>query len=183
MAENDTGYLLKIVVIIAVVAVFALSINSWDPSAPTVAGWSNLQTVAQSDPFAGAPAWPDFGNYTDTFNDTVDFTCTPNVLFFGLNCIWEALVTIFTWAVGAIFWIGGAFLWVVVSIGTALYYLGLFFVWLATLVVSFFGAIFGAVTLTFDGMPAPIQAVMWIFIVPALCILIFLVLRFIRGQS
>lgn len=181
--ENDTGWLVKLIVIISAVAVFAISLNAWDPSAPTVAGWANLQTVAQADPFAGAPAWPNFGNYTTTYNSTANFDCTGNLTFLGLNCLWNVFVVFFDWVIGAIFWIGGAFLWFIVMIGTALWFIGLFFVWLATLVIAFFGAIFGAVTLTFPGMPPEIQALMWIFIVPALCLLIFLVIRLVRGQS
>ncbi|HZX60927.1 MAG TPA: hypothetical protein VFF51_04195 [Candidatus Methylomirabilis sp.] len=175
--SNDTSQLTKYVVIVAAVAIFAISINDWNPSAPTVAGYSTLQTTMQADPFNNTPSWPNFGNYTDTF--TGNYTCTPDVAFFGLNCI----SVFFDWVVGAIFWIGGAFLWLIVSIGTALWFLGLFLWWLGSLVVAFFGALLGTATLTFDGMPIQVQALMWVIILPMLVFIVFLILRYIRGQS
>ena len=180
---NDTGHLLKYVVVVAVVAVLALSVYDWDPSAPTVSGWYDLQALLQTGPFDDAPEWPSFGNYTDTFSDTVDFTCTPNVTYLGINCLWNVFEVFFSWVVGGFLWFVGAIAWLIVSAGTFLWFIGLFLVWLAELVVGFFVALIGTAFLIFGGVPPAVQVIMWVFIVPFLALLFFLVIRLVRGQS
>lgn len=57
---SESGTLIRYVTIIAIVAVFAVSLHSWEPGSPEIPGWSAFQSAMSADPFASLPAAPSF---------------------------------------------------------------------------------------------------------------------------
>ena len=164
---SDSNNLLKVVLFMAVIAIFAVSLSDWDGSAPVISGWSNLQTVAGQDPFAGTPDWPTF----------------PEVGLIEISCDWW---DIFCW--GAVIgeataYIGSAIIYfgLLVYTGVVWFFSGL--IWLTELVVGVFLAAFDLMMIPFLGFPSPISELLAGLSVILLLVVVFAVIRFIRGQD
>jgi hypothetical protein len=154
---SDSNNLIRYVAIVAIIAVFVVALNDWDSSAPDVAGWTDLQSHLQQDPAPqnNTTAPPTWSPPGDCLNVSWDF----------LGCIFYPLA-----------YFAEAFAYVLVLIFDAI-------LWLVDLIIAFFAAVFGAATLTFSGMPAEVQAVLWVIILPLLAAVILWLIRFVRGQD
>jgi hypothetical protein len=156
---GDTAMLVRYVGIVAIVAVFSLSLFSWDESTPTVAGWTVLQTTLNTqNPESGFPQFQTVDPFYLDYCGPFDLPChTGNIAkpftYIG-NLIWQALS------------------WFFLSIA-----------WLFGLIFAFFGALLGGATLTFDGMPIEVQSILWIVILPFFTLIIFAILRLVRGSE
>jgi hypothetical protein len=184
--SDDTGKVVKYIVLVVVIAVLAIALNDWDPSAPTVTGYTQLQTTLTTDPFNGTEniTWPNWYAYTNasgssngTYADCSGFSWIDPGMY---NC---QVTNFVAWFVDGVDFFVGAFAWLFNTLWTGLLFVWSFLVWLAALVFNFFVALLGTATLTMDGMPLAVQAIMWAVALPLLAMLIMLILRFIRGQS
>ena len=155
---SDTPSLMRYGGFVALIAVFAVTLNDWDASAPTLAGWSELQATLGDDPSSSFPTMtnvtaPDLGAC-----DWWDIGCLAGELFAAVIYIGSLIYYFLAW-VAAVTW------------------------WFALEVVVFFGALIGAASLTLTGIPAWLQALLWILAAPLLILVLWSVIRLIRGDE
>ena len=164
---SDSNNILKAVLLMAVVAIFAVSLNDWDASAPDMPGWTNLQTVAGQDPFNGTPDWPTF----------------PEIGIIEISCDWWDILCWVAVIGEATAYIGSAIVYfgLLVYTGIVWFFSGL--IWLTELVVGVFLAAFDLMMIPFLGFPSPISELLAGLSVILLLVVVFAVIRFIRGQD
>lgn len=155
---TDTDGIVKYVAVVSIVAIFAVAIGDWDATAPQVSGWTDFQDALSTD--------PDPQNDSLVIeNFTIPDDCLDPGFFPDLGCIFWPVAWFANTTFSVIVWLAeGA-------------------IWIANLVVSFFGALFGSATLTFNDMPPAIQALMWVFTLPMLAMVIISIMRFVRGAG
>jgi hypothetical protein len=155
---SDSSQVIKYVAIVSLVAIFCLFLVDWDDSAPTVAGWGNLQATLSDDPETG---FPEPG------------TVNPPVV---ADCAWWDVACYTGNLAGSVLYIGGLMF---VTVGWILAVMGWFFL----LVWNLFAALFGSVTLTTAGMPTEVQILLWVFIAPFAVMLLLFIIRLVRGSE
>ena len=172
---SDTNLAMRYVGLVALIAVFSVSMISWDASAPQVNGWASLQAAISSDPWANV-TWPDWGDYTNysSTNETGD-ECG-----WDLGCVFNAILT---WMSNAVNWFFGAVSWLIDTIGTLFIFIFEGLAWIANVVVSFFGSLFQTASLTYADMPSAVQSVMWVIIAPLIALVLFIGIRWVRGSG
>ena len=155
---SDTSLIMRYVGLIALVAVVAVSVNEWDSSTPLVSGWAGLQDTVSDDPETG---FPQFATITPPQN---------------VGCAaWDILCNAGN--------LGGAVMYIGALLGESVSLLVRILAWFFSLVFNFFAALFGSATLTYDGMPSGIQSLMWILIAPFFALLIFTIIKLVRGNE
>ena len=159
---SDTPHLMRYGGFVALIAVFAITLGDSIPGAPALTGWSDLQTQLGTDPLDPGRTNP-FPTLTmpdapDTGCDWWDFGCYAGAVF------------------DAVLYIGGL-------IFAALVFVAEFLFWLVYEVFLILAALFGTASLTFSGIPAWLQGILWILAIPLLVLVVWSVLRLIRGDE
>jgi len=154
---SDTPSLMRYGGFVAVVAVFALTMSDAIPGAPALAGWSGLQTSLGTDVTSTFPTMY-VPAAPDTGCDWWDFGCFAGALFDAVLYIGGLVYYFVTWVTDVIFW-------------------------LIYTVFALLSALFGAASLTFSGIPAWLQGILWILAAPLLILVLWAIVRLIRGDE